>query len=94
MAIRFDNNNNSEWMEEMKMLFDKINNGSPFGVIKEIFFYNFSPNNSPQLKQFLEYKRHFIGFVEIFIEPSENLFFVYENEPRATFNLKNYFCWC
>ncbi|EQL67315.1 hypothetical protein N408_02655 [Helicobacter pylori FD703] len=27
MAIRFDNNNNSEWMEEMKMLFDKINNG-------------------------------------------------------------------
>ncbi|GAA7239559.1 hypothetical protein HpCK35_30300 [Helicobacter pylori] len=21
MAIRFDNNNNSEWMEEMKMLF-------------------------------------------------------------------------
>ncbi|EQL47534.1 hypothetical protein N402_03875 [Helicobacter pylori FD423] len=90
MAIRFDNNNNSEWMEEMKMLFDKINNGSPFGVIKEIFFYNFSPNNSPQLKQFLEYKRHFIGFVEIFIEPSENLFFVYENEPRVTFNLKNY----
>ncbi|GAA7299337.1 hypothetical protein HpM040_10530 [Helicobacter pylori] len=90
MAIRFDNNNNSEWMEEMKMLFDKINNGSPFGVIKEIFFYNFSPNNSPQLKQFLEYKRHFIGFVEIFIEPSEILFFVYENEPRATFNLKNY----
>ncbi|MGL2720973.1 hypothetical protein ACQJ7G_01525 [Helicobacter pylori] len=74
----------------MQMLFDKINNGSPFGVIKEIFFYNFSPNNSPQLKQFLEYKRHFIGFVEIFIEPSENLFFVYENEPRATFNLKNY----
>ncbi|MDU9792561.1 hypothetical protein RGC27_01380 [Helicobacter pylori] len=53
MAIRFDNNNNSEW----KMFFDKINNGSPFGVIKEVFFYDFpsnNPNNSPQLKRFLE----------------------------------------
>ncbi|WP_238759812.1 hypothetical protein [Helicobacter pylori] len=30
MAIRFDhNNNNSEWMEEMQMLFNKINNRSP-----------------------------------------------------------------
>ncbi|WRC90479.1 hypothetical protein E5K79_03230 [Helicobacter pylori] len=80
--IRLDsNNNNSEW----QMFFDKINNGSPFGVIN-------SPNNSPQLKQFLgyRYKRHFIGFVEIFIEPSEILFFVYENESSATFNLKNY----
>ncbi|GAA7233819.1 hypothetical protein ID0464_08410 [Helicobacter pylori] len=34
MATRFDhNNNNSEWMEEMQMLFNKINNRSPFGVI-------------------------------------------------------------
>ncbi|WP_187836639.1 hypothetical protein [Helicobacter pylori] len=60
---------------------------------KEVFFYDFpsnNPNNSPQLKQFLGCKRHFIGFVEIFIEPSEILFFVYENEPSATFNLKNY----
>ncbi|MDU9794791.1 hypothetical protein KVL30_03445 [Helicobacter pylori] len=88
--IRLDsNNNNSEW----QMFFDKINCGSPFGVIKEVFFYDFpsnNPNNSPQLKQFLGYKRHFIGFVEIFIEPSEILFFVYENESSATFNLKNY----
>ncbi|GAA7087807.1 hypothetical protein HpCHN29_11380 [Helicobacter pylori] len=30
MAVRFNNNNNSEWMEEMQILFDKINNGSPF----------------------------------------------------------------
>lgn len=36
MAVRF-NNNNSEWMEEMQILFDKINNGSPFGVIREVF---------------------------------------------------------
>ncbi len=35
MAIRFDHNNNSE---EWQMLFNKINNGSPFGVIKEVFF--------------------------------------------------------
>lgn len=42
------------------------------------------------LKQFLEYKRHFIGFVEIVIGPSESLFFIYENEPSVTFNLKNY----
>lgn len=82
-------------MEEMRMFFGKINNGSPFGVIKEVFFYDFpsnNPNNSPQLKQFLECKRHFIGFVEIFIEPSEILFFIfiYENEPSATFSLKNY----
>ncbi|GAA8873601.1 hypothetical protein HpRN61_11690 [Helicobacter pylori] len=60
MAVRF-NNNNSEWMEEMQMLFDKINNGSPF-----------------------------IGFVEIVIGPIESLFFVYENEPSTTFNLKNF----
>nr|WP_241870355.1 hypothetical protein [Helicobacter pylori] len=80
-------------IQEWKMLFDKINNGSPFEVIKEVFFYDFpsnNPNNSPQLKHFLNYSRHFIGFVEIFIEPSEILFFVYENEPSATFNLKNY----
>ncbi|MGL2794629.1 hypothetical protein ACQJ9J_04980 [Helicobacter pylori] len=80
MTMIFDHNNNSE---EWQMFFDKINNGSPFGVIKEVFF-------SSQLKQFLEYKRHFIGFVEIVIGPSESLFFVYENEPSATFNLKNY----
>ncbi|EMH41755.1 hypothetical protein HMPREF1429_00984 [Helicobacter pylori GAM93Bi] len=35
MAIRFDHNNNSE---EWQMFFEKINNGSPFGVIKEVFF--------------------------------------------------------
>ncbi len=60
MAVRF-NNNNSEWMEEMQILFDKINNGSPFGVIREVFSF------SPQLRQFLNNKCHFIGFVEIVI---------------------------
>ncbi|GAA9222967.1 hypothetical protein Taiwan902_10510 [Helicobacter pylori] len=75
------NNNNSEWMEEMQILFDKINNGSPFGVIRL---------PSPQLRQFLNNKCHFIGFVEIVIGPIESLFFVYENEPSTTFNLKNY----
>ncbi len=39
---------------------------------------------------FVEYKCHFIGFVKIFIEPSEILFFIYKNEPNATFNLKNF----
>ncbi|MCQ2680352.1 hypothetical protein JT129_00105 [Helicobacter pylori] len=82
----------SEW----QILFNKIKHdiGSPFGVIREVFFYDYSPNNpnnnSPQLKQFLEYKCHFIGFVETFIGPSESLFFVYKNGPSATFNLKNY----
>ncbi|GAA7313585.1 hypothetical protein ID0603_10140 [Helicobacter pylori] len=65
----------SEW----QMLFNKIkkNIGSPFGVIKEVFFYDYSPNNpnnSPQLKQFLEYKCHFIGFVETFIGPKSHDF--------------------
>ncbi|WQW22746.1 hypothetical protein KVK89_03485 [Helicobacter pylori] len=83
MAVRF-NNNNSEWMEEMQILFDKINNGSPFGVIREVFSF------SPQLRQFLNNKCHFIGFVEIVIGPIESLFFVYENEPSTTFNLKNF----
>ncbi|EJC50970.1 hypothetical protein HPHPP41_0979 [Helicobacter pylori Hp P-41] len=90
MAIRFDHNNNSE---EWQVFFEKINNGSPFGVIKEVFFYDHSPNNpnnSPKLKQFLEHKREFIGFVETFIKPNEILFFIYENEPSVTFNLKNY----
>lgn len=81
----------SEW----QILFNQIKHdiGSPFGVIREVFFYDYSPNNpnnSPQLKQFLEYKCHFIGFVETFIGPSESLFFVYKNGPSATFNLKNY----
>lgn len=58
----------------MQMLFDKINNGSPFGVIREVFSF------SPQLRQFLNNKCHFI----------ESLFFVYENEPSTTFNLKNF----
>ncbi|GHR58230.1 hypothetical protein VN0511_11460 [Helicobacter pylori] len=48
MAVRFDN---------MQMLFDKINDGSPFGVIREVFSF------SPQLRQFLNNKCHFIGFV-------------------------------
>ncbi len=48
MAVRF--NNNSGWMEEMQILFDKINNGSPFGVIREVFSF------SPQLRQFLYMK--------------------------------------
>ncbi|GAA7196520.1 hypothetical protein ID0444_11540 [Helicobacter pylori] len=52
----------------MQVLFDKINNGSPF----------------------LNNKCHFIGFVEIVIGPIESLFFVYENEPSTTFNLKNF----
>ncbi|MGL2343362.1 hypothetical protein ACOWK9_04180 [Helicobacter pylori] len=69
----------------MQMLFDKINNGSPFGVIREVFF-----SFSPQLRQFLNDKCHFIGFVEIVIGPFESLFFVYENEPSTTFNLKNF----
>ncbi len=38
MAIIFDNNNNSE------MFFDKINNGSSFGVIEEVFFFGVSQN--------------------------------------------------
>ncbi|WP_230079729.1 hypothetical protein [Helicobacter pylori] len=40
MAIRFDHNNNSE---EWQMFFEKINNGSPFGVIKEVFFTTILP---------------------------------------------------
>ncbi|GAA6871733.1 hypothetical protein HpHNI57_13040 [Helicobacter pylori] len=68
----------------MQMLFDKINNGSPFGVIREVFSF------SPQIRQFLNNKCHFIGFIEIVIGPIESLFIVYENEPSATFNLKNF----
>lgn len=40
--IRLDsNNNNSKNNSKWKMFFDKINNGSSFGVIKEVFFYDF-----------------------------------------------------
>ncbi len=53
----------------MQMLFDKINNGSHFGVIREVFSF-------------------VIG--SIVIGPIESLFFVYENEPSTTFNLKNF----
>ncbi|WP_128481327.1 hypothetical protein [Helicobacter pylori] len=89
MAVRF-NNNNSEWMEEMQILFDKINNGSPFGVIREVFSFSPQLRQFLKLRQFLNKKCHFIGFVEIVIGPIESLFFVYENEPSTTFNLKNF----
>lgn len=46
-------------MEEMQILFDKINNGSPFGVIKEVFSF------SPQLRQFLNYVNQW--YINIFI---------------------------
>ncbi|GAA9854980.1 hypothetical protein VN0611_10390 [Helicobacter pylori] len=46
MAVRFDN---------MQMLFGKINNGSPFGVIRG--FYDYFPNNpnkfTPTVKRFV-----------------------------------------
>lgn len=104
MAIRFDhNNNNSEWMEEMQMLFEKINNRSPFWVIafiglilshfKNVMrsgYLSSEPTKQDQIRSFLINKCEFIGFVEIIIGPSESLFFVYENEPSTTFNLKNY----
>ncbi len=44
MTMRFDHNNNSE---ECQMFFDKINNGSPFGVIKEVFFTTILPTTHP-----------------------------------------------
>ncbi|WP_367689252.1 hypothetical protein [Helicobacter pylori] len=87
----------------MQMLFEKINNGSPFGVIAFIglilshfknvmrsgYLYS-EPTKQDQIRSFLINKCEFIGFVEIIIGPSESLFFVYENEPSTTFNLKNY----
>ncbi|PUD31179.1 hypothetical protein C2R96_05220, partial [Helicobacter pylori] len=90
-------------MEEMQMLFEKINNRSPFGVIAFIglilshfknvmrsgYLYS-EPTKQDQIRSFLINKCEFIGFVEIIIGPSESLFFVYENEPSTTFNLKNY----
>ncbi|OOP84052.1 hypothetical protein B0X34_07915 [Helicobacter pylori] len=101
MAIKFDNNNNNS--EEWQMLFNKINNGSPFGVIafigsilshfKNVMrsgYLSSEPTKQDQIRSFLINKREFIGFVEIIIGPSESLFFVYENEPSTTFNLKNY----
>nr|WP_024117302.1 hypothetical protein [Helicobacter pylori] len=90
-------------MEEMQMLFNKINNRSPFGVITFIGpilshfenvmrsgYLSSEPTKQDQIRSFLINKREFIGFVEIIIGPSESLFFVYENEPSTTFNLKNY----
>ncbi|WP_241896530.1 hypothetical protein [Helicobacter pylori] len=91
-------------MEEMRIFFDKINNGSSFGVITfnkliepssyfdEIMnsYISSEPTNQDRIRSFLINKREFIGFVEIIIGPSESLFFVYENEPSMTFNLKNY----
>ncbi|MGL2914829.1 hypothetical protein ACQKBI_04940 [Helicobacter pylori] len=102
MAIRFDhNNNNSEWMEEMQMLFNKINNRSPFGVITFIgpilsHFKNMmrsgylssEPTKQDQIRSFLINKREFIGFVEIIIGPSESLFFVYENGAKHDIQFK------
>lgn len=100
--MRFDHNNNNN-SEECQMFFDKINNGSPFRVItfigpilshfKNVMrsgYLSSEPTKQDRIKSFLINKREFIGFVEIVIGPSESLFFVYENEPSATFNLKNY----
>ncbi|AGL67273.1 hypothetical protein K749_02090 [Helicobacter pylori UM299] len=76
MAVRF--NNNSEWMEEMQMLFDKINNGSPFGVIREVFSF------SPQLRQFLNNKCHFIT-----LPPLQTPVEIEEHRKNTTFD-QNY----
>ncbi|GAA9736791.1 hypothetical protein VN0123_13590 [Helicobacter pylori] len=71
MAVRFDNNNNSEWMEEMQILFDKINNGSPFiakiklgsflhGKTIESFdnLKNYPPITLPPLQTTVEIEEH------------------------------------
>ncbi|WP_219029056.1 hypothetical protein [Helicobacter pylori] len=77
MAVRF-NNNNSGWMEEMQILFDKINNGSPFGVIREVFSF------SPQLRQFLNNKCHFIT-----LPPLQTTVEIEEHRKNTTFD-QNY----
>ncbi|AHA88324.1 hypothetical protein U063_0978 [Helicobacter pylori BM012A] len=62
MAIIFDNNNNSEW----QMFFDKINNGSSFGVIFIIENYNTIDRRAEKLRSILKHKSDlsFIWFIE------------------------------
>ncbi|GHP91712.1 hypothetical protein [Helicobacter pylori] len=60
-----------------------------FGVI---FIIDDDDKTKELLRSILERKKkcNFIWFIEIVIGPIESLFIVYENEPSATFNLKNY----
>ncbi|UOS26413.1 hypothetical protein [Helicobacter pylori] len=60
-----------------------------FGVI---FIIDDDDKTKELLRSILECKKkcNFIWFIEIVIGPIESLFIVYENEPSATFNLKNY----
>ncbi|GAA8788725.1 hypothetical protein DUHN22_13460 [Helicobacter pylori] len=89
MAVRFDN---------MQMLFGKINNGSPFGVIRGFYdYFPNNPNNSPQLRQFLNNKCHFIGFVVELSNPNtfiQSLFllgsFLHGKTIESFDNPKNY----
>ncbi len=60
------------------MLFDKINNGSPFGVIREVFSF------SPQLRQFLNNKCHFIT-----LPPLQTPVEIEEHRKNTTFD-QNY----
>ncbi|GHQ80284.1 hypothetical protein VN1236_08760 [Helicobacter pylori] len=62
----------------MQMLFDKINNGSPFGVIREVFSF------SPQLRQFLNNKCHFIT-----LPPLQTPVEIEEHRKNTTFD-QNY----
>ncbi|MGN8541139.1 hypothetical protein ACR9M7_02770 [Helicobacter pylori] len=63
---------------------------SHFENVMRSGYLSSEPTKQDQIRSFLINKREFIGFVEIIIGPSESLFFVYENEPSTTFNLKNY----
>ncbi len=60
-----------------------------FGVI---FIIDDDDKTKELLRSILERKKkcNFIWFIEIVIGPIESLFFVYENEPSTTFNLKNF----
>ncbi|GAA9476907.1 hypothetical protein UBN117_11780 [Helicobacter pylori] len=62
----------------MQMLFDKINNGSPFGVIREVFSF------SPQIRQFLNNKCHFIT-----LPPLQTPVEIEEHRKNTTFD-QNY----
>ncbi|MGL2353432.1 hypothetical protein, partial [Helicobacter pylori] len=81
MAIRSDHNNNSE---EWQMLFDKINNGSPFGVITfnkliepssyfdEIMnsYISSEPTNQDRIRSFLINKRELLVLAKIHCNPT------------------------
>ncbi len=84
---------------KLNRVYEKIRSGLPFGKYK--YSYSDYVQETQRLKSFLDGKRDFLGYIQAIgywkeeiendILPNKEIsFFVFQNEPSKTFNLRNY----